>query len=110
MHNIDGLGVTVKNFNRYFGGACFVALLLAGSATDSHGADSIFGRSYYSHADSPGYLYGIAPEPISAYRRPYRNPRPHFFVKGGFRINNVRIFNGSNSDTEYRREYWYDVE
>ncbi len=99
----------MKKLRHLIAGGALCLLLLTCGAVETRGEDWIFGRSYYSHANSPGYVYGIAPQPISAYRRPYRNPRPHFYVNGGFRINNVRIFNGSNSDIEYRREYWYDV-
>lgn len=89
--------------------ACVAVTLFAGSA-DARGEDWVFRRSYFSHDDSPGYRYGIAPQPRSAYRRSYWPSRPHGYVRSGFRINNVRIYNGSNNDIEYRREFWYDVE
>jgi len=93
-------------------GRCLLvaALLLAGSCGSVFAEDWMFDRSYYSHRDSPGYALGVAPEPLSAYRRPYRHPRAHGYIRGGFRINNVRIWNGWNYDTEYQREIWYDAE
>lgn len=91
-------------------GTWLAVMLLVCAASPAEADDWIFRRSYYSHADSPGYRLGVAPQPRSAYRRPYWPTRPHGFVRSGYRINNVRIYNGSNYDTEYRREYWYDVE
>ena len=100
----------VSIWKQFFGGGCLALTVLACSGGDAHGEDWIFGRSYFSHANSPGYAYGIAPEAESAYRRPYRSPRPHGHIRGGFRINNIRIFNGSNSDIQYDREAWFDVQ
>jgi len=82
----------------------------AATASGVQAEDWIFAKSYFSHADSPGYQYGIAPQAKSAYRRPYRSPGPRGHIRSGFRINNIRIWNGSNADVQYDREVWYDVQ
>jgi len=100
----------VKNLKRAIGGGCLAWAILAGSCGAVQAEDWIFAKSYFSHRDSPGYQYGIAPQPLSAYRHAYRNPGPRSHIRGGYRINNIRIFNGSNSDIQYDREAWYDVQ
>jgi len=109
-HHAGEQVANVNAFKRLIGGGCLALAITILSSGNVHGEDWIFARSYFSHRDSPGYQYGIAPQPESAYRHAYRNPGPHNHIRGGYRINNIRIFNGSNSDIQYDREAWYDVQ
>jgi hypothetical protein len=102
--------MNMKNLQRWLGSGCLALALLAGTGSALKAEDWMFARSYFSHADSPGYRYGIAPQAESAYRRPYRAPGPRGHIRGGFRINNIRIWNGSNNDIQYDREAWFDVQ
>src|SRR5262249_10767835 len=69
----------------------FVGLMtlgVGGESTSAEAADWMFAPSYYSHADSPGNVAGIAPASRSAYRTPFVGAHPKFAIRGGYRFNN----------------------
>ena len=71
--------------------------------------DWMFRRSYYSHAYGPGDAGREGPGSRSAYRPPFAGAHPHFAIRGGWRINNYSIQNGSTTDSLYLRENWFDM-
>ncbi|QDT49751.1 hypothetical protein Pan258_38060 [Symmachiella dynata] len=109
-HHVGKWVKVMKNIKQWLCGGCLAVAFTVATASGVQAEDWIFAKSYYSHADSPGYQYGIAPKAKSAYRRPYRSPGPRGHIRSGFRINNIRIWNGSNADVQYDREVWYDVQ
>ena len=91
----------------------FAVLGVAGALAvhdDARASDWVFQRSYYSHADSPGYTAGIAPHSRSAYRKSYWHSRQYWSIRSTYRYNPVRIFNGQSYDTTIYRQYSYDVQ
>ncbi|MFO1023135.1 MAG: hypothetical protein U0903_20955 [Planctomycetales bacterium] len=83
-------------------------LVLLSLPISVQGADWMFAPSYYSHADSPAYSLGIVPQTRTAYRQPFVGTHPHVAVRGGWRMNNIQMFNGTNYDTTFVREYFID--
>lgn len=83
-------------------------LMLLALPVSVQGADWMFAPSYYSHADSPAYSLGLVPHQRSAYRQPFVGTHPHMAVRGGFRYNNIQMFNGTSYDSTYVREFFID--
>ena len=90
--------------------AAFLApgFLLAQSA-QLPAEDWMFRRSYYSHADSAGFVSGDAPRSRSAYRPAYVAAHPSGAIRGGYRWNNIRLYNGSGYDNTVTYESWFDA-
>ena len=88
---------------------CVVSAALLGSASTASAADWMFGQSYYSHANSPGYVTGNAPRSRSAYRPAYLGGHQRFAIRGGIRMNTIVIWNGDSVDRTIIRENWNDV-
>ena len=88
-------------------GALLGACLAVAVCQPAAGADWMFEPSYYSHADSPGYT-GNAPRSRSAYRPAISNYNPRLAIRGGYRFNNIGIFNGNSYDRTIIRENWFD--
>lgn len=89
--------------------ACLFTAVLAGSASTASAADWMFEHSYYSHANSPGYVNGTAPRSRSAYRPAYLGGHQKFAIRGGIRMNTIVIWNGDSVDRTIIRENWNDV-
>ena len=85
-------------------------LVLAGLASECQVAqadDWMFRRSYYSHAATP--TDAGSPRSRSAYREPFAGNHPRFAIRGGWRMNNIILNNGSSSDRTFIRENWFDM-
>ena len=89
--------------------ACLFSAVLAGSASTASAADWMFEHSYYSHANSSGYVNGTAPRSRSAYRPAYLGGHQKFAVRGGIRMNTIVIWNGDSVDRTIIRENWNDI-
>jgi len=89
--------------------ACVVSAALFSSASTASAADWMFEHSYYSHANSPGYVNGTAPRSRSAYRPAYLGGHQKFAIRGGIRMNTIVIWNGDSVDRTIIRENWNDV-
>jgi hypothetical protein len=71
----------------------------------------MFRRSYFSHVLPPEIQarYPV-PESRSAYRRPLVNLAPGFGVRGSYRYNPIEIFDGTSTDVEIYRQFWFQTE
>jgi hypothetical protein len=71
----------------------------------------MFRRSYFSHVLPPEIQarYPV-PESRSAYRRPLVNLSPGFGVRGSYRYNPIEIFDGTSTDVEIYRQFWFQTE
>lgn len=84
--------------------------MLALMTSSADATDWMYERSWYSHLDSPGYVSGIAPRSRSAYRVPVISGQPSYAIRGGYRYNNIILFNGQSTDRTLIRENWADVD
>ena len=87
---------------------CGLAALLAPQPALAEGW--MFGKSYYSHANSPGFQDGEIPSPRSAYRQAFVGAHPRFAIRGGWRMNSIVISNGYSVDRTIIREDWFDAD
>ncbi len=88
----------------------FAALLVSGYLTaPAQAGDWMFRRSYYSHAQDTDNVPRDYPRSRSAYREPFVGAHPRFAIRGGWRVNNMVLQNGSSTDRTFFRENWFDT-
>jgi hypothetical protein len=89
--------------------ALFAAVMMLGPSTLQASEGWTFRRSYYSHADSPGFTGGDVYRPRGAYRDAYTTHGPRFVIRGGLRFNSINLSIGNNNDRTIIRENYFDI-